>query len=476
MRPQTFEATIELLRGGGADPLSHILDMAKVVAECPAAAVIAGNQNEQKVLASRGLPLSIAGMTFHSSEALNEMFASPFCINNASNNPVFKHHPLVRSFEHWDFIASVPVLIEVEGWSCNLVCLGNGPHVKQCERILSANASLARVIADEISLIGEIAAMPAHDSHIRLLLSELIDAVNHAATITCLIDSELKVAAISRPFSSALSFDRDSLVGASVSDIIKKDGGDPKIIDYLNGRFECLDSDPGFLSGRYDYSPLIYHSMRFVDELSGSVYLLVNINPAEDTKTPPSPADYVARDHEGVGVTTKFLLDTVIEQPRMITRRATTYYAVNRWRKTIKDHQIKALRLLKAEMPDGFVACVADQLVATAIALGGKTSIQAVGQVPCGNSGPNCLACRLASEVADRLGVEYVELFEPIDTRGSSHPRRNVNRPNMKLVGSTEKTVLLIDDVATSGAHIEEAVRLLRNQNISVFPLVWIAP
>jgi len=35
--------------------------------------------------------------------------------------------------------------------------------------------------------------------------------------------------------------------------------------------------------------------------------------------------------------------------------------------------------------------------------------------------------------------------------------------------------VLLIDDVATSGAHIEEAAMLLRAAAPAVLPLVWIA-
>jgi hypothetical protein len=142
---------------------------------------------------------------------------------------------------------------------------------------------------------------------------------------------------------------------------------------------------------------------------------------------------------------------------------------------TVKDVQLEALKALKRDPGDAFLDAVAEDMAQAAGALFGSGTFQAVAAVPCGSSGPNCLAARLARLIAVRLGVDVIEPFEPLPQQGSSHPKNNLKRPAMKLRSKPTVPILLIDDVATSGAHIAEAAQLLRRSAPAVLPLVWIA-
>lgn len=178
---------------------------------------------------------------------------------------------------------------------------------------------------------------------------------------------------------------------------------------------------------------------------------------------------------ERAGVTAAFLLGTLIEHPRLLHRGDIAYHGVMRWRSAVKRWQVLALRALKQDAPHAFVEAIARQLADAAHSLFGRTAFASVVAVPCGHSGPDCLSRQIACAVATLLGRQSQDAFEPLPVQGSSHPRRNAGRPAMKLVATPDQPVLLIDDVASSGAHIEEATRLLRAAGVVVFPLVWIA-
>ncbi len=126
-------------------------------------------------------------------------------------------------------------------------------------------------------------------------------------------------------------------------------------------------------------------------------------------------------------------------------------------------------------MPDSFVEQVASELVQASQQIAGGKAFDRVAGVPCGHSGPGCLSERLAVEVARQLGIRNDAIFEPLPVRGVSHPKANVGRPRMRCRAQPEGRYLVIDDVATSGAHISEATRMLRTDASSAVPLVWIS-
>jgi hypoxanthine-guanine phosphoribosyltransferase len=179
---------------------------------------------------------------------------------------------------------------------------------------------------------------------------------------------------------------------------------------------------------------------------------------------------------DAVGPVSQFLLETLISAQRLYRHHETNYIGLRKWRTAIKPHQIAALRALKTEPSEAFVTAVAAEMAGAIRSVYGTVESCVVVPVPCGSSGPDCFTCRLATAVAAQLGIAKVEAFAPIATpRGSSHPRRNIRRPAMKLLQPVNQSVILIDDVVTSGSHIDEAATLLRASAPQVWPVAWIA-
>ncbi len=171
----------------------------------------------------------------------------------------------------------------------------------------------------------------------------------------------------------------------------------------------------------------------------------------------------------------KFLSDTLIKRRRLRSRKSCYYLALRIWAKPIKAYQISALRALKAAPPLELVEEIAAEMASAFRAVHGHPSDACVVAVPCGHSGPDCLSAKLAQSVARQLNLECVEAFLCMNQRGTSHPKTNLRRPKMRLKAEVERPVILIDDVATSGVHIEEAARLLLQTTHTVWPVVWIS-
>ncbi len=170
-----------------------------------------------------------------------------------------------------------------------------------------------------------------------------------------------------------------------------------------------------------------------------------------------------------------FLTGTLINRLRLVNRRDMAYHALSQWRTPIKEHQLTALKLVKQFRPPTMLDQLTQQLADSSIKLFGS-SFRSVTNVACGHGGSHCFARELAEGVAYKTAVPFVDVFAALPIKGSSHPRTNIRRPAMQVVNVPEGPVLLIDDVATSGSHICEAARLLRDRNCAVFPIAWIAP
>ncbi|MFM5949633.1 MAG: hypothetical protein ACKOPM_10460, partial [Novosphingobium sp.] len=205
------------------------------------------------------------------------------------------------------------------------------------------------------------------------------------------------------------------------------------------------------------------------------VYYLIDIQKEVADPEYSSRKQSESAKNEDSSVTSEFLLNTLIRQKRLLHRGDLPYYAVSRWRKGVKEAQIAALKALKRRPSAGFIDAVSQELASAASALFGTSTFEAVTNVPCGHSGPRCLAALLAERTAHILGVPYRPVFEGMELSGSSHPKTNSKRPRMRLKDKLECPVLLIDDVATSGSHIAEAARTLKTTAPAVLSMVWIA-
>lgn len=191
----------------------------------------------------------------------------------------------------------------------------------------------------------------------------------------------------------------------------------------------------------------------------------------------PQPEDVPAslpRAAEDTGVVSTFLLQTLVNKTRISHAGDWTYVTLRGWRAALKTYQIQALKVLKKNVPESFTEKIGDELVGAVRRVHSASVFSSVAAVPCGNSGPACLASAIAGRVAAGLNIPCVRYFQDLDVSGGSHPRANIRRARMRLREEPTGNILLIDDVVTTGSHLTEAAGLLRSNGGSPTLMGWI--
>ena len=170
-----------------------------------------------------------------------------------------------------------------------------------------------------------------------------------------------------------------------------------------------------------------------------------------------------------------FLEDTLVQRRTVRSRNSISYLTVRAWRSPVKKYQISALKALKQNIPPSFSDFVAGEIEESITSLLGSAAFQAIVPVPCGHSSSeHCLSLEIARRLAAKLDLPVVQALQARKQEGRSHPKTNVTRPPMQIACDIAGPVLLIDDVATSGAHLQEAVEILKPHCGSVLPVAWI--
>jgi hypothetical protein len=187
---------------------------------------------------------------------------------------------------------------------------------------------------------------------------------------------------------------------------------------------------------------------------------------AEDENEPERPAETASAEE----------FPFTIYRPALNKTRSVRFLSVRRWRQSLKDSGIEQMRAIKGGCEFGIVDKVAAEFEdILSVLVGGLKHF--------GVTAPPSSKARLhfASEVArhfgKRTGASYVDVFKPRPRKSSSHPAHWNRRGDMKLTGeSVPSRLLLLDDVATSGTTMEEAVQALRSvrPEIIIIPIVWI--
>lgn len=172
--------------------------------------------------------------------------------------------------------------------------------------------------------------------------------------------------------------------------------------------------------------------------------------------------------------TLAFLDETLVRRRSIRTRHDLSYITLRAWRRPIRDYQIKALRALKGNIPEELPRFIAGELAQEARSLIGLTAFRAVVPVPCGHSTGPCLSLEIARALAAELGAPVVQAFVTRHRPGVSHPKDNARRPPLALSREVGEPLILVDDVATSGSHLEEASQLLRPHCGVLLALAWI--
>jgi hypothetical protein len=174
-------------------------------------------------------------------------------------------------------------------------------------------------------------------------------------------------------------------------------------------------------------------------------------------------------------VVERFILSTLVPKRRLLQRKGEFYHSLFTWRRPIKREQIDSVRAIKLSIDDHFVDAVAREIADYIRDLGVGSLYRYVVPMPCGHSGEGCLACRLAQALAPMLGIGFAEGFEELPDMGSAHPQRSARMREFKTTREFDGPVILIDDIATTGTHIEFASRALKAVAPSVITITWIA-
>ena len=478
MQADAFEFVLKLMRSGASNtPLLRLLHLVQIVAGSSAAALFVSRNGEQEVVLGRGMPYSFFKSPMPAHPPVSEIFDRPSIVEDADEHPLLGRRPFDRMRDHWRWIAGVPLDMPQLPYKLTLLALdGTAGGVRKAD-LLDRLALLAGVASDELQLISDLASHRESAGNLMMEADCVRDAVDHSTLPMVLIDHDLAVKAISDPMARIMDTKAEERRGRPVGELLAH--RDDELLAFLERRLRSKGGEQTFQLPRTEQHPALELSALHCTEVgTGDDTIFVTAQPPKlDRVREDGDNRWVGFDSPGerASVTCDFLLSTLIPAQRLRRRGRTDYHTLMRWRSAIKESQIAALRALKRDPPATLVDRVAQEIATAATSLFGRDTARAVAAVPCGHSGPGCLSERVGRAVAERMGAPFRKPFEPLLGRGSSHPKSNTRRAPIRLVQRVDEPVLLVDDVATSGVHLDQAARALRAHAPAVFPLVWIA-
>ena len=172
-----------------------------------------------------------------------------------------------------------------------------------------------------------------------------------------------------------------------------------------------------------------------------------------------------------------FLLRTLPKKHRLLARNGVSFTAVRTWRSALKEYQIAALKSIKELTErDDVARTVAGEMAEAVTSQLGRNFINHIVPIPGGSSGrSDAFSVRLADEMGKLLGCEMVPALRGNVERGSSHPKKSARLGEYEVTTKLPGATLVVDDVITSGRHMELAVKALREKGVNCFAVGWIA-
>jgi hypothetical protein len=170
------------------------------------------------------------------------------------------------------------------------------------------------------------------------------------------------------------------------------------------------------------------------------------------------------------------LLGSVVYRPTIFRRNEIGWIAACAWRTAAKPDDLAALKRAKRELDQGLVVNAGELVAALIRQLRGDTPANAITCIPCGHSRrPDCFGKRLAQCVAEYLGLPFLQVFADRFCSGVSHPKEFAKLPPLHQIADPLASMVVVDDLAVSGWHIEESLLALRGQGVSASAAVWIS-
>lgn len=472
----------QFLRSGGARPmLDRLVRQAAKAAEVEFMVLGLRHGDSYEFIATHGVPLTAYKDRVPGRRLAAKLFDRDVEVEDLQKEPNFAALSVVEIAKTWRYGVNtpVPLLSPLEDGGV-LALSGADRHPrKKGGRALPAMRPIAEQIADIVWLVQQIQSVAESQNVVQLVAKILLDGIGKSRVPAAIVDHQLGLIGFSKVFAKAQNdwLGREASAGQSIADGWLDKKAQAAVRTSLRTMKPIIGFDTypanSLKPMRFDFHTIAFDGIPVPFGIFG---LYVDLD--RDQLAVPSVSSgwraQVVRS-DGAAPVTRFLLETLPRKRRLLNRNGQGYVALRAWAKGIKRHQLAALKALKDPPSDALIEAIADEFAEAIQSLYGNVREHVVVPVACGHSGPGCLACRAAAAVARRLGIEMVEAFAFQPQRGSSHPRTNISRAPMQIVTPATKPVLLLDDVATSGAHIEEAARLLLETAPAVLPLVWIA-
>jgi hypothetical protein len=170
------------------------------------------------------------------------------------------------------------------------------------------------------------------------------------------------------------------------------------------------------------------------------------------------------------------LLASLLSRPALFQRNQVRWIAACAWRTQLKPQGLSALKTAKQELNPCLIAEGAAAIVRLIHGIYGPKSVDAITCIPCGHSRrPDCFGKQLAQSAALAMGLPFLQVFADRPCSGASHPRQSIALPPLRQIADPPRSMILIDDLATSGRHVEESMLALRGLGVAVSSLVWIS-
>ncbi|MGL5735672.1 MAG: hypothetical protein ACRCYS_12465, partial [Beijerinckiaceae bacterium] len=380
---------------------------------------------------------------------------------------------------HSGLFIRLPVTV-APAYVISLIAIGEKPGKRPPAAAMNKVKTLIEMIAAEATMIIDSIIDDPDGTRAPLNLNSICARIANAGGTDILVDSQLQVVSASRaarqlldrlanqspdnplrqpefPFSDALRFYCQQALATRITppeiEVVVGEKHERRVYAVLISPLRPVDATE-------DYLHAYIRDVTARSAVEERLARLARRRPAMEDTPEPSLA---------------FLQKTLVEKRTLRSRKNLTYLTLRSWRRPIREFQIDAMKALKANLPPAMPTVIADDMIAHISTLIGANAFKAVVPVPCGHSrqGP-CLSLEIARAIGQKLSIPVIQAFESQPMKGSSHPKENKRRPAMLMVRTVSDSVLLVDDIATSGAHLAEAAALLRRSCTSLLAIAWI--
>jgi hypothetical protein len=170
------------------------------------------------------------------------------------------------------------------------------------------------------------------------------------------------------------------------------------------------------------------------------------------------------------------LFGSLVYRPAVFRRNDVGWIAACAWRATARADDLAALKRAKREIDQRLIGEAGNLMAALIRQLCGNWPADAITCVPCGHSRRHdCFGKRLAQSVAAALGLPFLQVFSDRFCSGVSHPKEYAKLPPLEPIADPLPSMIVIDDLAVSGWHLEEALLALRRLDVSASAMAWIS-